>query len=319
MPDQIPPSDVTENPQDPGRRRALRCMAWAGAGVLWTLRSGIPHSQLIGSAEASDLTPGGFSFVQISDSHIGFKKEPNTDPAATLQAAIGKIRTLARRPSLLIHTGDVSQLSKPSEFDVADQIIRGAGLEAHFVPGEHDVLIEDGRYFFDRFAKDSGGKGWYSFDQQGVHFIALVNVLNLRPGGLGFLGGEQLAWLARDLAGRTDSTPIVIFTHMPLWTLYPQWGWGTDDSAEAMALLRRFGSVTVLNGHIHQVQQKIEGNVSFHTAMSTAFPQPAPGQGAGPGPLKVPAGELRRLLGVREVLLIPGQAALAVTDQTLAT
>ncbi len=301
-----------------GRRRALACMAWAGAGILWTLEGGVPRSLMLGNnAYAAERDLHAFSFVQISDSHIGFKLEPNPNPASTYQAALDKIKAAPQRPAFLIHTGDVSHLSKPSEFDTAAQIMRGAGLEVHYVPGEHDVLGDDGKSFFERFSPDSGGKGWYSFDQGGVHFVALVNVLNFQSSGLGFLGAEQLAWLEQDLRGRGGSTPIVVFTHIPLWALYPAWGWGTDDSAQAMSYLKRFGSVTVLNGHIHQVIQKVEGSISFHTAMSTAYPQPAPGVGPGPGPLKVPADRLRSVIGVRSVNFVPGRADLALVDTPL--
>src|SRR5207247_6227624 len=128
------------------------------------------------------------------------------------------------------------------------------------------------------YGKETQGGGWYSFDHRGVHFVGLVNVQNLKAGGLGSLGPEQLEWLEKDLKPRRAGTPIVLFAHIPLWTVYPEWGWGTQDSAQALSYVKRFGSVTVLNGHIHQILRKVEGKVSFHTAMSTAFPQPAPGK-----------------------------------------
>jgi Icc protein len=299
------------------RRTALTCMAWAGAGMLWTLHGGVPGSKLLGgTAQAAENDSRAFSFVQISDSHIGFSKDPNLDPASTLKEAIDKVRASPEKPAFMIHTGDISHLSKPGEFDTATQIIQSAGLDVHYVPGEHDVLVDDGGSYFERFSKPADKK-WYSFDQGGVHFIGLTNVLNLRGGGLGFLGDEQLAWLQQDLRVRTSSTPIVVFAHIPLWSLYPSWGWGTDDSAQALSLLKRFGSVTVLNGHVHQVAQKVEGEISFYSAMSTAFPQPAPGTAVGPGPMKVPASTLRTLLGVRTVNYVPGQAELAVVDRRL--
>jgi 3',5'-cyclic AMP phosphodiesterase CpdA len=303
---------------DAGRRGVLKCMLWAGTGVLWTMAGGVPQSRLLtGSAQAA-TTAGGLSFMQISDSHIGFANPPNTDTPATLKEAIGRVNTLKGDASLLIHTGDVSHLSKAAQFDTAEQIIQGAGLETHYVPGEHDVLEDDGKPFFARFTK-GGPNGWYSFDQQGVHFVGLNNVQDLKAGGLGNLGHEQLEWLEADLKGRSASQPIVVFAHVPLWLVYKDWGWGTDDGAQALSYLKRFGSVTVLNGHIHQVMQKVEGNVDFHTARSTAFPQPAPGTAAGPGPIKdVPPGQLRSLLGVRNVHVISGKTELAVVDTTLA-
>ncbi len=299
-----------------GRRDALKCMLWAGSGVLWTVAGGVPRGALLCSAEAAE--PGhALRFVQISDSHIGFAKPTNMDTPATLAAAIQAAKA-ATGAALLLHTGDITHLSRPDQFDTADQIIRGAGLTTHYVPGEHDLLEDSGRPFYDRFTPGAAN-GWYSFDQQGVHFVALNNVRDLKPGGMGSLGSEQLEWLRRDLAGRAASQPIVVFAHVPLWTVYADWGWGTDDAAQALTLLQRFGSVTVLNGHIHQVMQKVEGRIAFHTARSTAFPQPAPGDAAGPGPVKnLPPGKLRSLLGITQVREVRGQHALAIADQVLA-
>ena len=271
---------------------------------------------LIGSAEAAAT---GFSFVQISDSHIGFNKPANPNPNATLAEAIGKIGGLPSKPAFMIHTGDITHLSKPNEFDDADQLIGAARLDVHYVPGEHDVIDENnGAAYLARYGKLSQGKGWYSFDHGGAHFIGLVNVYDLKAGGMGNLGAEQLAWLAGDLKSRSASTPIVVFAHIPLWTVAPEWGWGTQDSAEALKLLARFGSVTVLNGHIHQIAQKVEGDMTFHTARSTAFPQPAPGSAPAPGPQLVPADQLRGLLGLSSVRLAHGKQPLAIVDSTLA-
>jgi 3',5'-cyclic-AMP phosphodiesterase len=221
---------------------------------------------------------------------------------------------------MMVHTGDVTHLSKPEEFDTAQQLLKSTGLDIHFIPGEHDTLVDEGKPFFERFGAKSGTGGWYSFDQGGVHFVALVNVLNLRPGGLGYLGPEQLAWMKNDLKGRGTSTPIVVLAHMPLWSVSPDWGWGTDDAAEAVSYLKPFGSATVLNGHIHQVIQKVEGGVTFQTAMSTAFPQAAPGTpGASPGPLKVPAERLRTLLGVRQIDFVINKPMPMINDTRLET
>jgi 3',5'-cyclic AMP phosphodiesterase CpdA len=291
-------------------------MIWAGSGVLWTVSGGVPVSSLLGSAHAADT---GFSFLQISDSHVGFDKAANPNALATLEEAIAKIGTLPSRPAFMIHTGDITHLSKQKEFDDADQVIGRAKLAVHYVPGEHDVIDEgNGKAYMERYGKRAKGAGWYSFDQDGVHFIGLVNVVDLKAGGMGNLGTDQLAWLADDLRDKAASTPIVVFAHIPLWTIAPEWGWGTQDSAQALSLLSRFGSVTVLNGHIHQLMQKVEGNVTFHTARSTAFPQPAPGMAPSPGPKVVPAGELRGLLGVTNVTYQQGTKSLAITDTSLA-
>jgi 3',5'-cyclic AMP phosphodiesterase CpdA len=299
-----------------GRRDALKCMLWAGTGVLWTVAGGVPRSALLGTAQAAE--PGQpLRFVQISDSHIGFAKPTNPDTPGTLTAAIRAVKS-DTQATMMIHTGDITHLSRADQFDTADQIIRGAGLTTHYVPGEHDLLEDDGSAFYARFTPGAS-TGWYSFDQQGVHFIGLNNVRDLKPGGMGSLGAEQLAWLKNDLAGRPASQPIVVFAHVPLWTVYADWGWGTDDAEQALALLKRFGSVTVLNGHIHQIMQKVEGKLAFHTARSTAFPQPSPGDPAGPGPVKnVPPGKLRSLLGITDVREVRGQHALAIADQVLA-
>ncbi|QGM44874.1 metallophosphoesterase family protein [Methylocystis heyeri] len=303
------------NDIDISRRQALSCMAWAGTGLLWTLEGGVPTSSLIGAAQAAT---SGFSFAQISDSHIGFNKPANPDPNATLAEAVARIGALPAKPAFLIHTGDITHLSKPKEFDDADQLIGAAKLDVHYTPGEHDIVDENnGAAFLARYGKGSNGKGWRSFDHGGVHFVGLVNVFDLKAGGMGYLGPEQLAWLAGDLEGKSASTPLVVYAHMPLWTIAAEWGWGTQDGAEALKLLSRFGSVTVLNGHIHQIMQKVEGAVTFHTARSTAFPQPAPGSAPSPGPMLVPAQQLRSVLGVTAVTLKEVRKPLAVVDTTL--
>jgi 3',5'-cyclic AMP phosphodiesterase CpdA len=302
------------------RRHALECMIWAGTGVLWTVSGGVPKSMsLLGDAQAAETSASALTFLQISDSHVGFDKPANPNALATLQDAIDKVGAMPQRPSFMIHTGDITHLSRPTEFDNADQVIGKAKLDVHYVPGEHDVIDEDrGKAYLDRYGKNAKGAGWYSFDQAGVHFIGLVNVLDLKAGGLGNLGDEQLVWLEDDVRGKSASTPIVVFAHVPLWLVYDKWGWGTDDGARALGLLKRFGSVTVLNGHIHQIVQKVEGNMTFHTARSTAFPQPAPGTAPSPGPMLVPADKLRTMLGLSTVTIASGQRPLAIVDSTLA-
>jgi len=304
---------------DTSRRRLLKCMLWAGSGVIWTVAGGIPRSSIV-SNTANAATAEGFSFAQISDSHIGFSRDPNTDTPGTLAAACELLKAAPRQPSLVLHTGDVSHLSKEAEFDTAEKIIGAAGFEVHYVPGEHDWIEENGKPFMERFQKgirQNGEGGYYSFDQAGVHFVALNNVANLKAGGLGDLGEAQLAWLENDLKDRSASQPIVLFAHIPLWTVYEKWGWGTEDGGRALALTKRFGSVTVLNGHIHQIMQKVEGNVAFHTARATAFPQPAPGTAPSPGPMKVDPGKLRSYLGVTDVSVVRGQQQLAIVDTPL--
>ena len=298
------------------RRRVLECMTWAGTGLLWTVSGGVPRSLgLIDGAVAAEAP--GMTFMQISDSHMGFDKPANPNTKGTLEEAIGRIKALPQRPSFMIHTGDITHLSKPAEFDDADKIISQAGLDVRYVPGEHDIIDEEAKLYLERYGRGSKGDGWYSFDTGGVHFVGLVNVKNLKAGGMGALGEDQLKWLADDLNGKSKSTPVVLFAHIPLWVVYETWGWGTEDGARALDLLKGFGSVTVLNGHIHQVMQKVEGNVAFHTARSTAFPQPAPGSAPSPGPMKVADDKIRSLLGVASVTFKRGDQRLAIIDTPL--
>ena len=314
---------ITENLNADGvdRRGFLKCMAWAGTGAYCVLSGGVLKSYALGDSMLGGMhkMKGELAFVQISDSHIGFDKAANPDVTATLRQAIAKINALPTPPAFVLHTGDLSQISKPVQFDTPDQTLRDLRTEKIFyVPGEHDVLDDGaGKMYLDRYGKGTMGDGWYSFDKAGAHFIGLVNVMNLKAGGLGSLGSEQLAWLEKDVQHLKSSTPIVVFAHIPLWSVYPDWGWGTSDSEQALGYLKRFGSITVLNGHIHQTMKKVEGNVTFHTAMSTAFPQAAPGVGPGPGPIKVPADKLRSVLGVTDVNFIRGRHTLGITDSPL--
>jgi 3',5'-cyclic-AMP phosphodiesterase len=301
------------------RRGFLECMAWAGSGLLWVSSSGVVSSRLISSAGAAEGAAGSFSFVQISDTHIGFKGQANGDPVATLQQVVDRVNALRPAPAFVLHTGDQTHGQKAGAFDTVAEILKGVKTERIFyVPGEHDVFLDGGKEYLGRYGRGTvGGRGWQSFDYMGTHFVGLVNVLRYKGEGVGALGEEQIEWLEKDLAPLASSTPVVVFSHVPLWAVYPQWGWTTEDAERALAYLRRFGSVTVLNGHIHQVLQKVEGRISFHTAMSTAFPQPAPGSAPGPGPMKIPEAEARRTIGVTEVRYVPGQHPLAVVDSTL--
>jgi Icc protein len=303
------------------RRGFLSCMAWAGTGLLWTMVGGVPRASLFAqSTESAAAKPGNvhdFTFAQISDSHIGFNKAANQDVTGTLKRAIDRANSLGAEsnvPDFLLHTGDITQNSKAAEFDTASELIKGFRSDVFYVPGEHD-FVDDGDQYRQRFGKGTVGNGYYSFNHKGVHFVGLNNCVQVDA--MGNIGAEQLAWLKTDLADLKASTPIVVFAHIPLWMVYEKWGWGTHDGAEALALFKRFGSVTVLNGHIHQVVQKVEGNVAFHTAMSTAFPQPAPGAAPNPGPMVVPAGKLAGVLGVTQVKVVRGHSQLAVVDHTL--
>jgi 3',5'-cyclic AMP phosphodiesterase CpdA len=313
---------MTDDLELPSRRKALACLAYGGAGTLFALAGGVFTP--IDLARAAADRPGTARlgkplFVQLSDTHIGFNKDANPDVSGTLDRAIDIVNAMPDQPALIIHTGDITHLSRPAEFDLAQQLFsRLRTTEMHTVPGEHDTTDPTVSEYFKRFGAASGNKGYYSFDHAGVHFIGLINVLEFKPGGLGALGEAQLAWVRDDLRARSASTPIVVFAHMPLWTIYEPWGWGTGDSGALMSELRRFGSVTVLNGHIHQIVQKVEGNITFHTARSTAYPQPLAGIGEGPGPLKVAAEELPKMLGLTSLSERRHPRTLAFDDATLA-
>jgi hypothetical protein len=304
------------------RRRALKCLAYGSAGTLFTLAGGVLSPidlAFAGTDKMSGTMAGVPLFVQISDTHIGFNKEANPDVKGTLSQTIDIVNAMPKQPSLIIHTGDITHLSKPEEFDTAQQLMSRLRVsELHTTPGEHDTTDPAVSEYFSRFGKASDNKGYYSFDHAGVHFISLINVLQFKAGGLGTLGADQIAWVTQDLKGRSSSTPIVVFAHMPLWTIYEPWGWGTGDADQVLAQLKRFGSVTVLNGHIHQIVSKVEGNMTFHTARSTSYPQPLAGEGAGPGPLKVAAEQLPKMLGVTSIAEIKHPRSLALSDTTLA-
>jgi hypothetical protein len=296
------------------RRGFLKCMTWAGSAMVWTIAGGIPRSHVIGQAQAAET---GFTFAQVSDSHLGFDKPVNTNVTSTFQEALDHVTAMPERPAFLIHTGDLTHLSTPEQFDTAAQLLGATKLQTYTVPGEHDVLEDDRKSYLNHYGKGTKGDGWYSFNAQGVHFIGLVNVVNLKGNGLGDLGPEQLEWLEKDVKGLSASTPIVVMAHVPLWVVYQDWGWGTADGGQALSHLKRFGSVTVLNGHIHQVMQKVEGQVAFHTARSTAFPQGVPGVAKGPGPMAVPPGQLKTFLGTAKISLISATSPLAIVDTPL--
>ncbi len=303
------------------RRGFLKCMAWAGTGVLWSINGGILTSTALGQSTSTPKASGAsFNFVQISDSHIGFKKPANQDVAATFRETIARINALPVTPDFMLHTGDLTHLAEASEFDGLEQMLKDSKTkQVFYVPGEHDILNDNGTQYLERFGKGTHGSGWFSFDQKGVHFVGLVNVANISEGGLGVLGAEQLDWLEKDLKSLSADRSVVVFAHIPLWMVYPKWGWGTDDGAKALAMLKRFGSVTVLNGHIHQAVQKIEGNMTFHTARSTAFPQPEAGSAPKPGPMVVDAPKLRSYLGLNQITYVETNHTLAVVDSPLAS
>lgn len=313
---------MPDNEPNLARRKTLGCLAaWSGAAIVWTFTGGVPRA--LGATNAGTPAapdPHALTFAQISDTHIGFHKEANPDVVGSVRRAIADLNALPQRPAFVVHTGDVSHLSKPEEFAQARDLLKEIQVDrVHTIPGEHDAIDDGLTGYLKFFDHDGKGRAWYSFDQKGVHFVGLSNVLDFKMGRLAALGDEQLAWLKADLAAVSHSTPLVVLGHIPMWTIYEPWGWGTADADAAIALLRPFGSVTVLNGHIHQVMQKVEGNVALYTARSLAYPLPVPGQeGFGePAPLKVPAGELGKRLGTRQLSVVPTRHELAMIDMPL--
>jgi 3',5'-cyclic AMP phosphodiesterase CpdA len=300
------------------RRQLLRHTAWFGAAVVLTVTGGEVISHIGGTpapaVAAQDLRA--LRFVQISDSHLGFHGPANTDVTGSFSHAINQVNGLGFRPDFVMHTGDLTHLSTAAQFDQVSQMLRGLRTGAVFtVPGEHDSVDDHGQKYRARFGAGTRGEGWYSFDVKGVHVIALVNTLTLEK--LGHLGADQLDFIRKDVAGLSSDTPIVVFSHIPLFAMYPTWGWGTDDAAQALSYLGKFASVTCLNGHVHQLFTKTEGNVTFYSATTTAYPLPHPGVGPGPIPVTLPAGQLGAALGIRDVSYQPGQHALAIRNLRL--
>ena len=319
MSDAVNDDAALGGPQGMARRQLLRHAGWFGSAVVLTVPGGAVISHVAhdkDSAAAAD-DANALRFVQISDSHIGFTGPANTDVTSSFSEAVSQVNTLGFRPQFVMHTGDLTHTSTPAQFDQVRQMLGGVRTDRVFtVPGEHDSVGDSGRGYRQVFGAGTSGDGWYSFDTHGVHFIALVNTLSLEK--LGHLGTDQIDFVRRDVAGLSSDTPIVVFSHIPLFAMYPQWGWSTDDSLQVLNLLKRFGSVTCLNGHVHQLFSKTEGNVTFHSATTTAYPLPAPGQAPAPTPQVLPAGHLKEALGIRTVTYKTNDSPLAITDQRLA-
>ncbi|MFD1049526.1 metallophosphoesterase family protein [Kibdelosporangium lantanae] len=281
------------NDQDPEgmtRRQLLRHTAWFGSAVVLTVAGGEVISQIASPGEVA-ADPKALRFVQLSDSHLGFKGTANTAVEDSFAHAIQQVNSLPYEPDFVMHTGDLTHLSTPAQFDQVKQMMTGLRTGHVFtVPGEHDSVDDHGQKYRQAFGANTKGDGWYSFDIGGVHFISLVNTLSL----------EKLGH------------------HIPLFEMYPAWGWGTDDAVQALSYLRRFASVTCLNGHVHQLFTKTEGNITFHSATTTAYPLPAPGAATAPTPVTLPAGKLKDALGIREVAYRQGDQPLAVKDVKLA-
>jgi 3',5'-cyclic-AMP phosphodiesterase len=283
------------------RRKFIEHVGWTGLGIVWALsENGLLTARQVDAAPAQKS----FSFVQISDTHIGFHKPANEHVTDTLQKAINAINALPTPPAFVVHTGDISHLSKPEEFDQAKQLLSQLKVPLFTLPGEHDTIGDRGQAYEEAFNRKNAKEGLQIWDHSGMHFLAVTNVLDFGATGKGALGQAQLDLLTKDLVAQKKDTPIVVFSHIPLYDLYPKWGWATADSAKLLSLLSRFSSVTVLSGHIHQVIQHSEGNIRFHTASTTAYPLPAPGNGEQPTPVTLPEKNLLKVLGFRTVEVI---------------
>jgi 3',5'-cyclic AMP phosphodiesterase CpdA len=307
------------DPHTMTRRQLMRHSAWFGAAVVLTVAGGEVISHVAGSAGTANAAATArptLRFAQISDSHIGFTGTANGNVAGTFTEAINQVNGLGYTPDFVIHTGDLTHLATPDQFDQVKQMLTGLNTPHIFtVPGEHDSIDDGGEKYRQAFGAGTRGDGWYSFDIAGVHVIGLVNTLHLTK--LGHLGADQLDFIQKDVAPLSSDTPIIVFSHIPLFAMYPNWGWGTDDATQALSYLKRFSSVTCLNGHVHQLFTKTEGNVTFHSGTTTAYPLPHPGDGPAPKPITLPAGKLHDALGIREVSYTKGQQALALKEQTL--
>ena len=298
------------------RRQLLRHGAWFGGAVVLAVGGGAVVSSVVADSHSALDDPNALLFAQISDSHLGFTGPANTDVTKSFAAAIDKLNALPRRPAFVMHTGDLTHLATPAQFDQVKQMMTGIKTGQTFVvPGEHDSIDDSGQKYRAAFGSGTQGDGWFSFDIQGVHVIGLVNTISLEK--LGHLGTDQIDFVRRDTAHLPADTPIVVFSHIPLFAMYPAWGWGTDDAMQVLALLRRFSSVTCLNGHVHQLFTKTEGNITFHSATTTAYPLPKPGRAAAPAPVTLPAGRLHDALGIRTVTHVRGAHHLAITDSKL--
>jgi 3',5'-cyclic AMP phosphodiesterase CpdA len=288
------------------RRKFIEHVGWTGLGIVWAFGENglLTACHTNASVEQKLSTASPLSFVQISDTHIGFNKPANEHVTDTLQKAIAAINALPVQPAFVVHTGDISHLSKPAEFDLAKQLLSQLKAPLFTLPGEHDTIGDRGKAYEEAFPRKDAKEGLQVWDSGGVHFVSLTNVLDFGETGAGKLGQAQLDLLSKDLAAQKQDTPLVIFSHIPLYDLYPKWGWATADSAQLLSLLSRFDAVTVLTGHIHQVIEHNEGNIRFHTAATTAYPLPAPGNGDKPAPVKLPENNLLAVLGFRTVEVI---------------
>jgi predicted phosphodiesterase len=279
-----------KNPNDgsPGidRRELMKLLAVGGVVYASGLagcaeRAGAPGasvpSQPTPLGAGSSPTPvaqGDFLFLQLSDTHWGFSGPPNPEAGTTLKRAVAAINAASLKPDFIVFTGDLTQrtdddVQRRQRLKEFQQIVSELSVKTlYFIPGEHDAAPDAGKAY-----RESFGKSYYSFEHKGVQFLAIDNVS--APGSV--IGDEQLNWLASEVKSVPPDKPIVVFTHRPLFDLYPAWDWATKDGEKALAILQTHKNVTVFYGHIHQEHHFATGDIKHHSARSLIFPLPAPG------------------------------------------
>jgi 3',5'-cyclic AMP phosphodiesterase CpdA len=276
--------------------------AWAASGA------SDDTSRRLRSRNGEAVTP--FTFVQLSDMHVGFSGPPNPTGTRAFERAVEIVNALPKAPDLILFTGDLTH-------DSEDQNERTARMQRfleisgrlkvktrRLVPGEHDAGLDGGALFREHFGNSS-----YAFDHKGVHFVALDNVSRALPE----VGPEQIAWLQKDLARFPPTAPIVVFTHRPLFDLKPEWEWFTRDGDQVMNVLAPFENVTVLYGHIHREDIQQSGHVRHCAARSLAWAFPDPAKVAEKKPLAFDPGRPFANLGLRTLKAAPGAHPRAAT------
>ncbi|HEX9162540.1 MAG TPA: metallophosphoesterase [Thermoanaerobaculia bacterium] len=295
------------------RRHFMQISAMSlGAGALMQfMPRNADASWLSHMRDRNGEAPAPFSFVQLSDTHVGFNGPPDPLGTQAFERAVDTINSLHSRPDFVLFTGDLTHDSDdPAEHAKRMQKFRDIESRLkvktrYHVPGEHDAALDHGVLFRENF-----GETHYSFDHRGVHFVAIDNVSHGRP----IVGKEQLDWLSADLAKYPKSAPIVVFTHRPLFDLKPEWEWFTDDGDKVMNMLAPYDAVTVLYGHIHRDNHVTNGNIQHHAARSLIFAFPDPAKVAEKKPLPFDASQPFHNLGIRTV---SAPAPVAVSDVEL--
>ena len=253
-----------------------------------------------------------FMFVQLSDSHWGFSGDAlNPEAKNTLKKAVAAVNSLPKQPDFIVFTGDLTHTTDDGQerrkrMGEFRDIVKELKVKTlRFMPGEHDASLDNGAAF-----KEFFGDTHYTFDHKGVHFIVLDNVSD--PAAK--VGDAQLAWLKQDLAKVDKAHPIVVFTHRPLFDLYPDWDWATRDGQAVIDMLTPYQHVTVFYGHIHQENHHMTGNIAHHSAKSLIFPLPAPGSQPKRAPIPWDASAPFKGLGWRSVEAEVKQAEYKVAE-----